>query len=472
MKPTVRPAKVCLLAATISALYALPASADALSDLQAQLNAIKAANEQQMTVLNEQIMLLKAAQAQTKAVLQKEADKPAMKGDMPGSIKIPGTKTSLKLSGFVKADYSHDLGHFTDDFVPGWRFSVDPGDTQLKGATRFYALQSQIGFETQTPTPLGLLKTNIRGDFWGDNHPDERGTMNAAFWRIRLAYAELGSWTMGQLTTNFFHGPSFPDTLDVNSPTGQALLRQAQLRYTTKVASNATLSVAAEDPFTDVAGTTAKGLSDKLPDFTGRLVVTGDWGNMSVQSVLRSLNNDRRGAPAGTPGAGTYKSTLGYGIGVAGNIKTGGKDDLRFQLNVGDGMGRYSQAAIFMAAGVDPVTGEFVTVKTYGGFVAYRHFWADDLRSTVAVGYARMKNEAKYVNSINFGGPTWGTLPGVSGASNVLQSFHTNLIWTPVKDVDIGVEYMRGYRERTVTSLAGGLTGTFQRLQMSGKYSF
>jgi hypothetical protein len=444
-----------MVATAISAMCSLPAAADQLSDMEAKLNA-----------LSEQIMLLRASQAQTKAVVQKEIDKPAIKGDMPGSIKIPGTQTSAKFTGFVKADYTYDLGHFTDDFVAGWRFSVDPKDMALKGSTRFYALQSQIGFETQTPTAMGLLKTNVRGDFYGDNHADERGTMNASYWRIRLAYAELGPWLAGQATTNFFYAPSFPDTLDVNSPTGQTLLRQSQLRYTTKV-GGATLSVAAEDPFTDVAGTNSKGVSDTTPDITGRLVFAGDWGSVSAQGVLRQLNNDTR-----TPTGGTFKSTTGYGIGFAGNLKTVGKDDLRFQVNFGDGIGRYSQAAIFHAAGVDPVTGAFVTTKSLGGFVAYRHFWADDLRSSVVAGYARMENDPKYVNAINFGGPTWGTLAGMSGATDVLKSFHANLIWSPVKNADVGVEYMRGYRQRAVMSTEGGTDGTFERVQATGKFSF
>jgi hypothetical protein len=444
---------VCGVAA-ISAVYAVPAAADQLSDLQAQVNA-----------LNEAILLMKADQGRQKADVAKSAD--AGKGSMPGSFKIPGTQTSVKIGGFIKADYTYDINHWVDDFAAGWRFTVDPADMARKGATHFMAQQSRINFSTSTPTSMGDLKTFVEGDFWGDTRGDERGTMNAAGWRVRLAYAELGRWTAGQLATNFFHGPSFPDTLDVNSPTGQALLRSPQIRYTMPVGA-ATLSLSAEDPFTDVPGTNSKGVSDKMPDLTARMAFKGDWGTTSVQGVVRSLNNDSR-----TPAGGTYKSKTGWGIGIAGNIKTVGKDDLRFQYNFGDGIGRYSQGAIFHAAGVDPATREFVTTKAHGGYLAYRHFWTDDLRSTIAAGYARMKNNPAYLNSISFGGTTtWGNLKGNSGATNVLKSLHTNLIWTPVKNVDVGLEYMQGYRERAVMSEAGGTSGTFKRLQATGKYSF
>lgn len=428
-------------AAVLCAVSAAPAAADTLSDLKAQVQR-----------LEEQINQLQVKQARDEAAVKTMAAevKKESTGSFPGSIKIPGTNTSIRFGGYVKADFIHDLKQNVGDFPAGWRFSVDPQDMARTGNTRFTARATRLNFETQTPTSLGVFRTFVETDAFGDAGDLDQTTMNGTFWRIRQAYGVLGNWMAGQATTNFAEFSAFPEVLDFNGPAGQTNLRQGQIRYTTALGKGASLALSAENPNNDLIGSSS---TNRMPDLTGKFLYRADWGTASVQAVVRSFRND------------TGSGVTGWGIGTSGSIRTVGKDRLQYNLIYGDGIGRYHQQAIFMAGGKDPVTGDLVSFKTWGGYAAYQHWWQDNLRSTVAGGYSRMKNIAA-----DLGG--WATSNAEGGPSNVLKSLHANIIWSPVAKVNVGLEYMWGYRERPIPSDNGGLKGTFRRLQASAQYSF
>ncbi len=104
-----------------------------------------------------------------------------------------------------------------------------------------------------------------------------------------------------------------------------------------------------------------------MPDVVGKYTFKGEWGNVSITTVAKQLETK----------LGESESGLGYGI--AGRIKTVGKDDFRFQFHGGN-TGRHVGAA----AATD-LTGEEVE-ETTSILVAYRHFWTEDLRSKVFYG--------------------------------------------------------------------------------------
>ena len=83
--------------------------------------------------------------------------------------------------------------------------------------------------------------------------------------------------------------------------------------------------------------------------------------------------------------------------------------------------------------------------------MAYRHFWTDRLRSTVALGALKVDNPAFAAASTN----------------KRYESAHLNLIYSPVPNTNFGAEYIYGRRETE-----GGLSGSLNRLQASFQYSF
>ena len=77
-------------------------------------------------------------------------------------------------------------------------------------------------------------------------------------------------------------------------------------------------------------------------------------------------------------------SESAIGFGVAGRINTFGKDDFRFQVHGGN-VGRY----VGVTASTDVAqnsTGSWEAEDTTSVMVAYRHFWTDDMRSSVFYG--------------------------------------------------------------------------------------
>jgi hypothetical protein len=141
--------------------------------------------------------------------------------------------------------------------------------------------------------------------------------------------------------------------------------------------------------------------------------------------------------------------SMGGALSVAGVIPTIGKDDVRFTLSAGNAIGRYANG--FFPDGIVGTDGQVRLARQWGWYGAYRHFWNDTLRSNVVLSSASASNPA-------------GT-PGSTNRST--QSAHVNLIWSPVANTDVGVEYIVANRRTE-----DGASGHLNRLQASAKYTF
>lgn len=175
-----------------------------------------------------------------------------------------------------------------------------------------------------------------------------------------------------------------------------------------------------------------------------------DWGHVSLQSVLRHLSVD--------DGVNSDSST-GYGLGLSGKIALTENDQIKFHFSSGDGIGRYIQEAANSAAAVNFSASEnglsLQTQKAYGGYLGYQHKWLPTLRSNVNAGFVEIDwNKSQ--------------LGGVAEVQNEsLKSYHVNLIWKAMADLDVGVELSRAER-----NLLNGQSGEIERLQVSAKYKF
>lgn len=414
-----------------AALVSAPAFADELSELKAALSKLQAKVEQMESQQ-------KAAPAATPANV-------VTGGDMPGSFKLPGSDTSVKLSGYAQLDAIYDI---KGDQGRGISLADVPlngsAGAKRKGTTTFSARTSRVNFETQTNTSGGPLKTRIEFDFFTSEGTETY--TNGARPRLRHAYGSYGGWLAGQTWSNFMDVDSIPDTLEFIGPTGQVFIRQPQIRYTMATGQNSTLAVAIENPQSDSrdAGGDVTPL-DRGPDITGRWTLTGNWGHFSVRGLLRDLRVD--------DGSGDNKANrFGWGIGVAGSIKLGASDTILYQLSGGEGIGRYIQDAN-SAAAYDAATATLRAQKSIGGFIGLQHFWADAIRSNLVYGQTHNDNDAGF-------GP-------IAGLNQSTRQVHANLMWSPIKQMDVGVEYIWGERKTE-----DGQKGDLNRIQTSLKYNF
>jgi hypothetical protein len=364
---------------------------------------------------------------------------------------FPGSDTTLSVGGYTKldaiwSDRSAGVDSAGDQtFNPGLIPVGPSAGAHKRDQVTLHARQSRLWLGTSTPTARGALRTYIEGDFFGAD--GNESSTNSHGFRLRHAYGVLGNLLAGQTWTNFFDERAYPETLDFGGPAGQIFVRQAQLRWTQPFAGGA-WSVSAENPEAVLAvpGTAAPFRSDNdhAPDLTGRVTFDRAGARYSLGLLAREVSVDSAAAPAASG------SRWGGALALAAVVTAGPRDDVRFDFNAGNAIGRY-QTLGFLPDGYVAPDGSLRLATQASGFIAYRHFWTENLRSTLEISAANSN-------------PPEGTANGVNRSD---RSQHLNLIWSPVASVNVGAELIHG--ERTVV---GGDSGRLNRLQLSAQYLF
>ena len=367
------------------------------------------------------------------------------------TVKVPDSDTTVTVGGYVKldaiwSDVSAGVDSVGDQELSTSLIPVGPTAGQhKKDQVTLHARQTRLYFGTSTPTSYGPVTTYIEGDFFGAD--GNESVTNSNNFRIRHAYGTIGNLLAGQFWTNFFNEQTYAETLDFGGPAGEIFIRQAQLRWTQKFARG-DWSVSAESPESLFAvpgsATPFRSDSDHFPDLTGRTKFTLGRGTYSLGVLGRNIHIDSPSAPAASGGKWGGAAT------VNGIVPMFGRDDLRFDLNAGNAIGRY-QVSGFLPDGYLDASGHVRLARQDSAFIAYRHFWTPTLRSTLELSATNSK-------------PPAGTFNGINQSDH---SQHLNLIWSPVANVNLGGEIL--HADRTVT---GGARGDLNRLQFSAQYNF
>lgn len=450
-----------LLALSVTVALLLPGAALAQTAKEKELEARVAQLEQMVRQLMAQQQQVQGAvaeaQAQVAEVRTAQAQAPAAvpEGKQPiqataiNASANPGT--TFTYGGFIKLDaMATDTsdGRIADGsagrlfYLPG---AIPVGDAGADGGdpyTDVHAQFSRFWFSADTVTDGGdKLKAYIEADMYGGGNNSFAGnetSTNTYAITLRQAYVSWNNWLAGQTWSNFQDTAALPEAVDfVGVTDGTVFVRQAQLRYT-----NGPWSFSIENPQTTVTsylGASRFNSGDGvLPDFTGRWTAKGGWGHFSVAALLRQF---KYGEETETGGA----------VSVSGRFNLGASDDIRYMANAGSGIGRYMAFGL----GTDTVldaNGELHALDGYGGFVAWRHAWSPKLRSNLMYSAAQFDNDK--------------ALTGF-GVTERAQSFHANLIYSPIPKLDVGAELMWGQR-----SLEDDREGDLKRLQTTVKYSF
>ncbi|MBE0499665.1 MAG: porin [Campylobacterales bacterium] len=291
------------------------------------------------------------------------------------------------------------------------------------------ARDSRFWIKSRTPTPYGPARALIELDFWGSSG-DERNT-NSHNPRLRHAYVTVGGFTIGQ-TNSAFNSLVTLDTIEF--VINDVFVRQPLVRYTIEKGSVA-YDLSFEQPETTLIDKNASIITpqdDQLPDLVAALRYYPAWGEASFALLFRRLSQDRAQLSDGTQ-LRTKDAAFGYGANLSAKILAYKQDDLRFDLQYGLGLGRYMAYNAFAAGFVDE-DGAIELQKSYGAHLGYRHFWTQNLRSTLAYAYAATHNSAKIQNN-------------PQSANKSASSLQANLFWTPFANTLTGLEYFHGTRE-------------------------
>ncbi len=402
--------------------------------------------------------------------------------DITGFWELPGTDICFKVGGYAKADFvftfedfnsanmsaggnNEELNNGALNLVANARAAS--AGLQLNGTgngtgdqVRFTARQTRINFDARTNTAYGTVRAFIEGDFFGGGGNET--ISNSSPLRLRHAFVQFGNLLAGQTWGTFMDLPSLADTIDFGGPGALSFTRATQLRWTQPFGNGISLVVAIENAENmDVrnAGLAAGGfVSDEFPDFVAKLVVSQAWGHVELAGVVRDM---RGGLAAGlASGVGVaLEDTAGWAVMLSGRINVpvaNGKDDIRFNAIYSDGGTRQFLGAAVASlgnAGTEGGVREWNAlgqlIESWGVSVAYRHFWSDNLRSSLVGDYIQLDN--------------------VTGATSIETNWSIlgNLIWSPVPRVDMGVEVW--YQE---VELLNGFNADWVRLQVGISRSF
>ncbi|MFW8589962.1 DcaP family trimeric outer membrane transporter [Glaciecola sp. 2405UD65-10] len=281
--------------------------------------------------------------------------------------------TKVTMGGYAKVDVRHVSGDVA--YQDYWLGNFPGGVATDTSHTGFNVRESRLNFKVQHNDISAVVEMDFYG---GDGNEVVSNSTNP---RLRHFYINYKNWMIGQNWSTFMPLAALPEALDFGGPhVGEVFIRQTQIRYTT-----GNWQFAIENPETNGDGdngtsSSAVGVTganadkdESIPDFVARYNHKADWGQVSVGTLFRKVDQ-----------GGIDETAIAAN--VSGRIKTVGKDDFRFQISVGE-PGRYVSAALTpdIVLNADEQT---VVEETTAFTVAYRHFWNESTRSTIFYGAA------------------------------------------------------------------------------------
>ncbi|EIM25641.1 porin [Microvirga lotononidis] len=345
-----------------------------------------------------------------------------------GFFYIPGTETCLRVGGRVRGEFLY----------------VEPND-RANDAIGFRA-RGRIQLDARTATAYGLLRTFVRFEMTRDTGSYGFSSTSP---NVDQAFVQFGGLTAGR-TISFFMNSDLPNenwgTLRFyDAPTVNVFA------YTFSFGNGFSATIAAEEG--SFTGNTFAGTSvftdagQTMPDLVGNLKYAGTWGSAQLGAALHQLRSDNL---ITFPGGADYPDTkLGWAVTAQGYVNLpalaegdalwlaatyadGALGYLGFDPNVTSGATTRDVVDAYIGTNGDINTGRGWSIA--GGI---NHYWTPTIRQSVFGSYARVD----YSN-----GGVAGFGPGSLVSASVFDFTEwragTNLIWSPVSGLDLGVEVL------------------------------
>lgn len=346
-------------------------------------------------------------------------------------LKITTSKgAEVDLYGFIRGDANYIIEGADDDFN-----SAASSDGATKDKLRATAKVTRFGLDFSSPIAGQKVGGKVEVDFASS---DEN-------LRIRHAYLTFNNWLFGQTTSNFLSNHA-PEMIDFETNIGGGISRIPQVRYSHNLAPTTQIVLAAEEGNSAATGATAK---YKLPVLTAKLNqgFAEGKGNVSVRALAERYeaegNNDSDETAWGVAAGASFQVT----------------DPLKLTADVShvEGNSNYlygSNSAFAVNADGDLAQNEFNAFQ-----VGATYKILPNLRSTIAYGAIFADDDSEYA-TLN---PT--------GNKEVEQAW-INFIYSPVKPVDLGIEYINGKRETFEPNANGEKTFKDNRVGVMARYNF
>lgn len=419
----------------------------ASDDVRKEIDELKLQAQKILNRVNylEQKLEVKVDRKEIETIKVEAKEAKAKASEQKGFLELKNKKTTLTIGGridFRTVYNSVSKGVNSGSDTNFALINVPLDDVGESKQVNISGRGSRIWLQTKTPTDYGILYSLIDTDFLGEMGSERVVTPHKP--RLRHAYIELGGLTLGQTFTTFM-GVGNADLIE--DPVDIVHVRQPVIRWSEEL-KNGKFQIALESPETTLNDKDANRVSaddDRLPDLVAKYERYGSWGAMSLSGMLRQLRSDS------TVKESVSDEEIGGAIHFAGKIKTIKHDNLRFGFSYGNALGRYISWNSFNSGNIDE-DGEISLNDMYGGHIAYQHWWSDKLRSSLVYGRVESDNDLNIVSD---------------SVTKMGESYNVNLLWTPIENTQVGVEFMHVKRE-----LESGESGDLNRFYFNARYDF
>ena len=397
-----------------------------------------------------------------------------------GFFYIPGTDTCLNVGGRVRAEYRYlspiTRGQDTSGFRARGLIALD-----ARTATAYGTLRTFIRYELTRNTGNYVGQTAV---FTNGFLSNITGGASADAVRLERAFIQFGGLTAGR-TLSFFDafGHLGFGGICTFGDSGCASQEPVVFAYTFTFGGGFSGTISVESPdvkrnganqfgsgfFAGTQNTNIVYQGQEVPDIIGRLEYSGAWGQAWLTGAAHQIRANQTATVVNAFGSFPTTAQVAtvdeWGFALQAAVKVnlpmlGAGDALYLAGTYTNGAVAYSgvgatgpQSAsgpgVLSGAMVDgfvDVAGNFQATETYGGYGALMHYWAPQWRTLV------------------YGGVTFVDYAESAFRPTPLFDHHmwnvgANLIWTPVRSLDIGVEvvYRKTDFERNVIPTSLGM---------------
>ncbi len=408
-----------------------------------------------------------------------------------GYYYIPGTDTCIKIGGYVRWEGYHNAAGGAYPTIAG---ATNPPAGAFTRNTNTFAMQARFRLTTdvRTQTEYGTLRSYFAFGVNALNLPNEvsYGGANTTV-SMERAFIQFAGFTIGRSDTffAFYNGAAYglvPLAFDGSSGPGGLNV----FAYTWQFGNGLSASLSAEDSSQfgapvfalGSAATTAPSISDNrvgqmMPNIVGNLRVDQAWGSAQIMGALHQVGG--RYYTGGFGGAGCSLPVTnttacanpgeewGWAVGAGLTLKMpwDAKDTLSGVIAYAEGASRYVASlqnnnflhkqgiAVGMYSdavygNVTPITsGSIELTETWGGSIAFEHYWTPSLRTSWVAGYMSVKYNDNAKALLALGGCQGAVSLGFTAGSvsNCNPDWSTyrlssRTMWNPVANLDVGVE--------------------------------
>lgn len=343
-----------------------------------------------------------------------------------------GDDVEASLYGYARLNMSYDFNAERATSTRAGKFSG--GNEDIEGHFGADVQQSRLGVKVKHSS--GVM-VNIEGDFRGSGSGP--GSL-----RMRHAYGTYKGFLAGRTWSNYLSFVGNTPTLDFDSLAGTAGSqdRSEQIRYTTGA-----MSFSVEDPSSQSTVDGTGRISS--PAFTARLEDSMDALSYSAAVVASQVTSD--------DGV-NDDSAIGYGAFGAIKLKLSDMFSVQGAINYTDGANGYlwRSGDNYYGASAYMDGNDVETIEGYGGSIGV----------TMNLGGGRSINVGYGMTTLDLDDAIAASSM-TDGAAETNQNVLVNYMWTPVKNVMMGVEY--GYFDQE--TVAGDSTDA-NRLMFAAQYNF